>query len=89
MRTSLNEIKHAEKYLFKQLNAEEALLFEAKMLVNPLLHLNVRVQEKIYSLIRMYHRKKLKEEFEVIHKNLFTDPAKKEFQQAIHQLFKY
>ncbi len=88
MRTSLNEIKHVEKYLFKQLSAEETLLFEAKLLVNPILRLNVRIQEKIYSLIKMYHRKKLKEEFEIIHENLFSDPARKEFQQSIHQLFK-
>ena len=89
MRTSLNEIKHVEKYLFKQLSAEESLLFEAKLLVNPVLRLNVRIQEKIYSLIKMYHRKKIKAEFEIIHDNLFSDPAKKEFQQSIHQLFKH
>ena len=88
MRTSLNEIKDTEKYLFKQLGAEELLLFEAKMLVDPVLRLNVRIQGKIYSLIRMYHRKKIKSEFEIIHDNLFSDPAKKEFQQSIHHLFK-
>lgn len=88
MRTSLNEIKQAEKYLLNQLSTGESLLFEARMLINPLLRVNVRIQEKIYSLIGMYHRKRLKEELEIIHKNLFSNPAKKEFQQSIHQLFK-
>jgi hypothetical protein len=89
MRTSLNEIRHAEKYLFKQLNTEESLLFEAKMLINPLLRLNVSIQKKVYSLIRLYHRKKLKEELETIHENLFNHPDKKEFRESVHQLFKH
>jgi len=88
MRTSLNEIKQVEKYLFNQLTTEESLLFEARMLTNPMLRLNVRVQEKIYSVLRFYHRKKLKEEFEHIHENLFKDPMKKDFQKSIYQLFK-
>jgi hypothetical protein len=89
MRTSLNEISDAERYLFKQLSTEESLLFEAKMLINPLLRLNVSIQKKVYSLIRLYHRKKLKEEFEAIHEDLFNQPEKRAFQESVHQLFKH
>ncbi|HEX5168462.1 MAG TPA: hypothetical protein VFW11_04770 [Cyclobacteriaceae bacterium] len=88
MRTSLNEIEQVEKYLFKKMNIDESLLFEARMLIHPMLRLNVSAQKKVYSLIKLYHRKKIKEEIEVIHQKLFTDPSKKEFQRSIHQLFK-
>jgi hypothetical protein len=88
MRTSLNEIRDAEKYLFKQLNTEDSLLFEAKMVINPLLRLNVSIQKKVYSLLKMYHRKKLREEFEIIHDKLFNHPDKRAFQESVHQLFK-
>ncbi len=48
----------------------------------------IRFQLKAYALIKMFHRKKLKEEIESIHDQLFNDPNKRVFQQNIYQLFK-
>lgn len=88
MRTSLTEIEQTEKFLSGKMVPEDALVFEAKMLSNPLLKMNVFFQQKVYSLVRLYHRKKLKEEAEKAHQHLFHHPDKKEFQETIFQLFK-
>jgi len=88
MRTSLDEIRQAEKYLLQQLDHGDELVFEAQVLTNPLLKMNLFFQQKVYGVVRRYHLKKLKEEAEIIHQRLFSDPAKKEFQQAVFQSFK-
>ena len=88
MRTSLNEIRQIEKYLLRQLSTEEALVFEARLLTNPVLKANAYLQQKVYQLLRIYHRKKLKEEVEAVHQRLFSDPEKADFQQNIIHLFK-
>ena len=89
MRTSLNEIKEIEKFLHHQLDAEESLVFEARLLTNPMLKLNTYLQQKIGQLLLIYHRKKLKEEAETVHQRLFSDPEKADFQQTIMELFKH
>ena len=88
MRTSLNEIQKIERYLQKKLNPGESLLFEARILTNPILRLQATLQRKVYALVKLHHHKKLKDELEEIHQNLFSDPDKKEFQKTIFQLFK-
>lgn len=87
MRTSLNEIKQTEEYLHRQLITEEALVFEARLLTNPLLRLNVLAQKKVYQLIKQYWRKKLKREAEQLSERLFSDSGKREFQSTIKNLF--
>ncbi len=88
MRTSLIEIQETEKYLLKEMDTPDRLVFEARILSNPLLRINLFFQQKVYSVVELYHRKKLKEEAEIIHRRLFDDPAKKEFQETIFQFFK-
>lgn len=87
MRTSLNDIKKAEQYLHTQLAPEEALLFEARLLTNPLLKLNLLFLKKVYSIVALYHRKKLKEEAEAVHQRLFNNPDKAAFRKEIYNLF--
>jgi hypothetical protein len=87
MRTSGSDIERAENYISGKLGKAEALLFEARMLCNPSLKKEVRLLEKIYHLVGYYHRKKLKEESEVVHQKLFSDPEKIEFQQTIFRIF--
>jgi hypothetical protein len=88
MRTSLNEICRNEKYLEGGLSTEDRLLFEARILTNPLLKMNLFFQQKTLALVRMYHRKKLKEEAEQAHQRLFSDPAKAAFRHSVLQFFK-
>ena len=87
MRTSLNDIQQAEKFLSGNLLPKDALLFKAKLLMDPLLRLNMYMQEKTYLLIRLYGRKKLKSEIECVHEKFFHDPQKTTFRQKIVQLF--
>lgn len=87
MRTSLNEIRQIEKALQSELTPEDALVFEAKSLINPSLRINIFWQKRIYELLRYYHRKKLKERAEQIHQKVFSDPSKSSFRENILQLF--
>lgn len=89
MRTSLNDIRQAEGYLQRALSPEESLVFEARLLTDPMLRIDLYVQRKVYALLRFYHRKKVKEEVEKVHQRLFHDPAKADFQQQIFSLFKH
>ena len=87
MRTSLTEIQQTEAFLQGQLAPQDKLFFEARLLTSPLLRLNLKLQKKVYALLQLYHRKKLKEEVGVVHQQLFNDPQKRAFQQEITQLF--
>ena len=87
MRTSLNEIKQTEQFLQGQLTTEDTLLFEAKLLTNPLFKLNMLAQKKVYQLVKLYQRKKIKTEVETASKHVFSDPEKTAFQSTIHNLF--
>ncbi|SKC61509.1 hypothetical protein [Ohtaekwangia koreensis] len=88
MRTSLNDIALAEKYLLGKLEPEETLVFEARLLTNPVLRWNVAAQKKVYSVLKLYHRKKLKKEVQVVHQTIFNDAKHQDFKQEILQLFK-
>jgi hypothetical protein len=88
MRTSLNEISANEKYLRGELSTEDRLIFEARMLTNPVLKMNLFFQQRTLELVRMYHRKKLKEKAEQVHRHLFSDPSKADFQHSVFRLFK-
>jgi hypothetical protein len=87
MTTSPNNTQRIEQYLQGRLSSSEELLFEAWMIAQPELRTEVMLQEKVYRLIRMYHRKKLKEELEALHQRLFNDPRKRSFRQRIERIF--
>ena len=89
MRTSLNEIRKIENYLDGKLNSEESIAFQTELFTNAVLKLNVYVQQKVYSILRLYHRKKLKEEIENVHRRIFEDEKNVVFQQSIFQLLKH
>lgn len=88
MRTSLNEIMLIEKYLKKELPVEEKLIFEARMLTNPSLRINVWLQQRIIGLVRIYHRKKIRQKAAEYHQRYFHDPQRYEYRKQITDLFK-
>lgn len=88
MTISSNNTRLIEKYLEDRMSPAEKFLFEAQMLINPGLRTDVRAQKTVYAFVRMYHRKKLKEELEAIHRRIFSDPGKAVYQQQVYQLFK-
>lgn len=87
MKTSWYDIQKSEQFLLGKLSAGEKLLFEARLLISPALRLNVELQKKIYAVVKAYHRKRLKEELQGLHKMLLTNPSKIEFQQDISTIF--
>jgi hypothetical protein len=87
MMTSYTDTQQIERYLHRQLSTGELLLFEARMLTSVTLRTNVRAQQRVYDLVRLYQRKQVLQQAEAIHRQLFTDPVHADFQQSIHQLF--
>lgn len=88
MRTSRNNTQRIERYLLGSLSVSDKLVFEAQLLLQPKLRMELYFQKKACQLVQLYHRKKLKEELEALHQELFDDPDKFVFQQKIHGLFK-
>ncbi len=87
MRTSLNEIQEVENFLLEKLPPQESLLFQAKLITNPMLKWNVALQSKLMDVVLLYHRRKLKVEIRTIHNRLFSNPDKSEFQLTIDKIF--
>lgn len=48
----------------------------------------VQWQKEVYSLVRMYHRKKIREQLEDVHQQLFVDEHGSVFQNKIYRIFK-
>lgn len=87
MRTSLNEIKQIEDHLFNQVDPGEAVLLEARLILNPQFADNVKWQQQTYHLVKQYGRKKLKAELDAVHQQLFTQAVHRSFAQKIRALF--
>jgi hypothetical protein len=84
----LNEIKLIDGYIFNNNPVEDALLFEAMLIINPQLSSQVAWQKKTHAIIQQYSRKKLKAEIESVHQKLFSEPAHNNFRQRILSFFK-
>lgn len=88
MRTSLNDIAHTEKYLQGKLPPEEKLLFKARLLTSPLLRWNAAAQQKVYIVLKLYHRRKIKEQAQTVQQKLFQETQHVAWREQITQLFK-
>ena len=84
---TLHETKQIDAYLQGKLKADVRLVFEARMLINPLLKLRVDCQRKLYAIIVSFGRRKIRFEADQVHQQLFNDPARVEFQQSVLKLF--
>lgn len=80
MRTSLNNIKSIEEYLFGDMSPEDALLFE---LLHTDLIDDMKHQQHAYSLIRQYSRQQLKAEIVAVQETL----QHQGFMERIKKLF--
>lgn len=87
MRTSLNNIKAIDDYLLGSMAPGDALLFEAKILLNSDLREDVQVQQSTYALIRQYGRQSIKAEIMAVQQTLTTAPQHYGFMQRIKNLF--
>ncbi|GAA0892759.1 hypothetical protein GCM10009122_24380 [Fulvivirga kasyanovii] len=86
--TSRNNTRLIDEYLNGRLSPVDRLLFEARLTVDPTLKRDLYFQKKTYRLVKMYHREKLKEEIEALHKKIFSSADKLNFRSNIYQLFK-
>jgi hypothetical protein len=84
---TLRETKEIDRYLLDTLSPASKILFEAKLLIDPTLKRRVEWQQRLYSLIKRSGRRQLKSEAARLHHQLFSDPAKREFQLNMFQIF--
>jgi hypothetical protein len=87
MRTSLNEIRQIEQYLEGKNEQGESSLLQSRLLNEPTLWQQVRLQRVVMRLVKLFHFKKMKTEVQQTGIKIFNDPGRKDFQQSIHQLF--
>ncbi|MEM1137487.1 MAG: hypothetical protein AAGI07_16730 [Bacteroidota bacterium] len=86
MKTSLTE--RIEQLLHKKGDLAERLLLEAQIQVNTELAEQVDFQKKAYKIIREYGKRKLREEINLVDKQLFENPKYISFQHKILSYFK-
>jgi len=87
MRTSLNNIAQTEAHLLGRQHPADALLFDARLLLDDGLHADVSAQKQVYNLVQQYGREQLKQEIEAAHEQLFGQPEHLSFKQKIARLF--
>ena len=87
MRTSLTETQQIEAHIMRPSEPGDALVFEARLLLEPELKDKMQWQQKTYQIIRQYGREQLKQEIEAVHQKLFTEPEHLGFRQRIKKLF--
>ena len=87
MPTSWNNALQIEQYLHNNLDHGDALVFEARLLLQPELADDMQWQQKTYTLIQSYSRSQLKQEIEMVHQQLFTHAKHKRFSEKIRALF--
>jgi hypothetical protein len=87
MRTSLNNLAQIEAHLLGSQKPVDTLLFEARLLLDDSLQVDVYAQKQVYSLVQQHGRKQLKQEIEAAHEQLFNQPEHLSFKQKIARLF--
>ena len=87
MRTSLNNIRTIDDYLFGRNHPGDALLLEANLVLNPSLADDVLQQQKVYAVIEHYSRKMLRSEIKSVQEKLATAPQYRSFMQRIVDIF--
>ena len=88
MPTSWNDTVEIEKYLGNDRSNGDALLFQARLILEPDLAEKLKWQQKTYTLIKNYSRTHLKQEIELVQQQLFTQIEHTSFSQKIRALFK-
>jgi len=84
---TLRETKEIDHFLLDKLSPASRLLFEARLFIDPTLKVRVVLQQKLYSIIKRSGRRQIKSEVGRVHHQLFSDPARREFQLKVFQLF--
>jgi hypothetical protein len=86
--TSRNNTRLIEKYISGNLSLADKIILESKLAIDPVLKQEFYFQKKTYQLVKYYHREKVKEELDALHKKIFSHPNKINFRRSIYRLFK-
>jgi hypothetical protein len=89
MKTSFRDIIETERYLRRELDQQETLLFEAKLLVSEQWRRNTYFHKLVHRLVHAVQRKKLRSEAEDVYERLFQNPMNASFSAEIKDLFKH
>lgn len=84
MKTSLVETKLLDDHITGHLTGGEKLLFEARMIIDPVLRLNIHMQRKLYKLVKAYSRREVRSEVTCVEKKLFQNDS---FRREINSIF--
>ena len=87
MTTLWRETQQIEAHLNCTNNTGDALLFEARLLLDDGLADKMRWQQRAYNMVPQYGRQQLKAEIELVHQQLFETPVHRPFAQRIRALF--
>ena len=88
MKTSWTEISTTEKYLKSRLSSEDQIVFERKLATDEKLRQHVKAHKQVHFIVRLFQRRRVKQQLENIHREIFNDPAKTDYQTGILKLFK-
>ena len=83
----MRESEKIEAYLNGNLSGADKLVMEARFVLHPALEKQRRWQQITYRFIRVYGRKKLRQEVQEMDSLLFSAPEFKKFQQQIQAIF--
>lgn len=84
MKTSLTEIKEIDDRITNQLPDGDKLLFDARMIIDPVLRFNMTMQRKLYALVKAYARQTLRSEVTRVQDKVFQDNS---FRNEIQTIF--
>jgi hypothetical protein len=87
MRTSLNNIEQIENFIEGKMSTGDTLVFQVRLLLDSELRQHLHWQKRTASLINVYGRKKLREEIENIHHDIFNVKSDHFLKNRIKALF--
>ncbi|MEZ4972218.1 MAG: hypothetical protein R2820_02860 [Cyclobacteriaceae bacterium] len=87
MRISLNKIKSIEDHLLKKNSSEEAVLFEAKLILDADLRKDTTAQKLAYDAIHLFGQDQLRQEITRVEKTIFHNSHYRGFQKLIQAIF--
>ena len=89
MRPALVEIETIDNYLLHKMDAEEKILFEAKILLNDQLCDAVAAQRKTHKLLQLFWRGKQRKKLESIYHSLLRQETFSNSLKKIFDLYDY
>jgi len=87
MRISLNNIKEIDNYLFGRFSNGDAIVFEARLLLEESLREELLFQQVAHQAITHFSRKELKSEIAAVGHKLANAPENRNYIQRLKSLF--